>query len=141
MPRTKKTRPTDAPSNEEQSMELDRIVHEPSRLRILAALNSMEEAGFKYLEDITKLPSGNLSTQTSKLEEAGYITIRKKFKGKFPESRYSITPAGKAAFASYKERMRALLQDHQDQSAYQQQSNNTFGTSPQTLPKTEPGVS
>ena len=96
-----------------EALTLDRVVHEPARLAILAVLNSAAEVDFAFLLMATGLSKGNLSKQTSKLEEAGYITIRKYFKGKIPATGYRITPLGKAAFAAYWERMTALGQSVQ----------------------------
>jgi DNA-binding transcriptional ArsR family regulator len=93
-----------------EALTLDRLVHEPARLAILAVLHSAAEVDFAFLLMATGLSKGNLSKQTSKLEEAGYITIRKYFKGKIPATGYRITPAGQAAFAAYWERMTALGQ-------------------------------
>ena len=92
---------------------LDRVVHEPARLAILAVLNSAAEVDFAFLLTATGLTKGNLSKQTGKLEEAGYITIRKYFKGKIPATGYRITPAGQAAFAAYWERMTSIGQSVQ----------------------------
>ncbi|GCE21061.1 transcriptional regulator [Dictyobacter kobayashii] len=93
--------------------ELDRIIHEPARLVILAALSKAEEVDFKFLEMVTGLTKGNLSRQASNLEEAGYIEIRKYYKNKIPATGYRITVAGKKAFALYWERMAALQQSFQ----------------------------
>ena len=93
-----------------EALTLDRIVHEPARLAILAVLSSAAEVDFAFLQMATGLTKGNLSRQTSKLEEAGYITIRKYFKGKIPATGYRITAQGKAAFAAYWQRMAAIGQ-------------------------------
>ncbi len=93
-----------------EALTLDRIVHEPARLAILAVLSSAEEADFAFLLLATGLTKGNLSRQSAKLEEAGYITIRKYFKGKIPATAYRITPAGKAAFDAYWQRIASISQ-------------------------------
>jgi DNA-binding transcriptional ArsR family regulator len=87
---------------------LDRVVHEPARLVILAVLNSAEEVDFAFLQTATGLTKGNLSRHASKLDEAGYIEIRKYFRGKVPATGYRLTAGGKAAFAAYWERIRAI---------------------------------
>ena len=92
---------------------LDRIVHEPARLAILAVLNNAEEVDFAFLQTMTGLTKGNLSRQASKLEEAGYITIRKYFKGKIPATGYKLTAAGRQAFTLYWERIAAIGQNVQ----------------------------
>jgi DNA-binding transcriptional ArsR family regulator len=99
-----------------EALTLDRVVHEPARLAILAVLDSAAEVDFAFLLTATGLSKGNLSKQTSKLDEAGYITMRKYFKGRIPATGYRITPAGKAAFAAYWERITALGQSLQQPS-------------------------
>jgi DNA-binding transcriptional ArsR family regulator len=91
-----------------EALTLDRIVHEPARLAILAVLSGAAEVDFAFLLMATGLSKGNLSKQASKLEEAGYIAIRKYFKGKIPATAYHITSLGGAALAAYWERMRSL---------------------------------
>ncbi len=57
--------------------EVDRIIHEPSRLMIVALLSAVAEADFQFLQKSTELTKGNLSVHLSKLEEAGYISYVK----------------------------------------------------------------
>jgi len=93
-----------------EALTLDRVVHEPARLAILAVLSSADEVDFAFMQAATGLTKGNLSRQAGKLEEAGYITIRKYFKGKIPATGYRITPKGRDAFAGYWERLAAIGQ-------------------------------
>lgn len=98
-----------APQGEvHEALTLDRVVHEPARLAILAVLTSADEVDFAFLQAATGLTKGNLSRQASKLEDAGYLTIRKYFKGKIPATGYRITARGRAAFAGYWERLAAI---------------------------------
>lgn len=94
-----------------EALTLDRMVHEPARLAILAVLSGADEVDFAFMQAATGLTKGNLSRQAGKLEEAGYITIRKYYKGKVPATGYCITPAGRDAFARYWERMTAIARD------------------------------
>ncbi len=91
-----------------EALLLDRIVHEPARLAILAVLSSADDVDFAFLQTATGLTKGNLSRQASKLEEAGYIAIRKYFRGKIPATGYRITAAGREALAAYVERLTAI---------------------------------
>ena len=101
---------TGADTDVHEALTLDRVVHEPARLAILAVLSGAEEVDFAFLQAATGLTKGNLSRQASKLEEAGYIAIRKYYRGKIPATGYRITPQGRAAFASYWERIAAIGQ-------------------------------
>jgi DNA-binding MarR family transcriptional regulator len=89
--------------------ELDRVIHEPARLQIVALLAVVEEADFLYLLKTTELTKGNLSTHLTKLEEAGYVEIEKAYRGKIPLTLARLTSKGRAAFESYRKEMTALL--------------------------------
>jgi DNA-binding MarR family transcriptional regulator len=88
---------------------LDRIVHEPARLMVLALLHPLERADFLFLLRETGLTRGNLSAHLTKLEEAGYITVEKGFRGKIPQTTYSLTEEGRTAFRNYRERMKRAV--------------------------------
>ncbi len=81
----------------EELPELDRLIHEPARLSIMTVLGSVKSADFTFLGRVTGLTKGNLSSHMSKLEEAGLITIDKKFVGKKPNTSASLTRAGRTA--------------------------------------------
>lgn len=90
-------------------VEVDRLIHEPARLVIMAVLNTVANADFLYLQRETNLTKGNLSAHLSKLEQAGYIQIEKTFDGKIPRTVCTITEAGQLAFQTYLEKMRGAL--------------------------------
>jgi DNA-binding transcriptional ArsR family regulator len=81
--------------------ELDRVIHEPVRLRILSVLASLELADFTFLVSTLGLSKGNLSSHIDKLERAGYVEVQKRFNGKTPHTDYRITAAGRKALADY----------------------------------------
>jgi DNA-binding MarR family transcriptional regulator len=89
--------------------EIDRLIHEPVRLLLMAHLYVVESADFLFLMNQLGLTFGNLSSHMSKLEEAGYISVEKEFVDKKPLTRLSLTEAGRAAFDDYKARMRHLF--------------------------------
>ena len=90
--------------------ELNRVIHEPARLTILALLSSVKEADFLYLLRETALTKGNLSTHLVRLEEAGYVEIEKTFRGKIPMTLVRLSSAGKAAFQDYRKSMKDILE-------------------------------
>ncbi len=69
----------------------------------MSVLYVIEEMDFIALKVRTELSWGNLSSHVTKLEEKGYIKVRKEIKGKKPRSFASVTPEGKAAFGKYME--------------------------------------
>lgn len=90
-------------------IDVDRIVHEPARLMILAVLSAAREADFLYLLNATELTKGNLSSHLSRLEEAGYVEIEKSFVGKQPRTVARLTAAGREALVAYRRQMQAVL--------------------------------
>lgn len=99
------------PSNEDLAplADIDKLIHEPSRLMILATLHYVESADFLYVERQTGLTRGNLSSHMSKLEEGGYIEITKEFVEKIPRTLLKITPEGRAALQAYSQSMKQVL--------------------------------
>ena len=81
--------------------QLNSIIHEPARLKIMAALTALdkdEQADFTYLKKLLKLTDGNLGAHLSKLEETGYITLEKTFIARKPRTFIKITGKGHDAF-------------------------------------------
>ena len=95
-------------------IKIDRIIHEPARLKIIAHLYVVESADFLFLMRQTGLTRGNLSSHMSKLEAAGYIEIKKEFVDKIPRTLLRLTDTGRAAFQSYRQDMIQVLGDLAD---------------------------
>ena len=81
--------------------ELDRVIHEPARLRIMTLLSGVADADFNFLLSALGLTKGNLSTHAERLERAGYVEIVKSFQGKVPHTRYRLTSEGRRALGGY----------------------------------------
>jgi len=88
---------------------LERLVHEPSRLAILTILSGVKEADFKFLLRISGFTRGNLSVHLSKLEEAGYVNVNKRFINKMPNTVYNLTKEGRKAFTDYLKHMEKII--------------------------------
>ena len=84
------------------AVELDRLVHEPARLKLMSYLYLVEGADFVFLISRTGLTMGNLSAHMSKLEKAGYIKVEKEILNNRPHTMLSLTAAGRTAFESYR---------------------------------------
>jgi DNA-binding MarR family transcriptional regulator len=93
--------------------EVDRVMHEPSRLIIVTILYSLESADFLYLQRETKLTRGNLSSHLAKLEAAGYIEIEKTYRGKIPLTLCRLLKPGRQAFESYHQQLRDFIKQTQ----------------------------
>jgi len=89
--------------------EIDRLLHEPARLRTLVQLAAVNKADFTWLLGQTGLTRGNLSVQMSKLAEAGVVKVDKRFHNNRPQTLFQLTKAGKAALRKYKQSMQGIL--------------------------------
>ncbi len=94
---------------ENVSNELDKIIHERMRLGIISALAANETLSFTDLKNLLNTTDGNISVHARKLEEAGYLTCEKSFKGRVPLTEYRITNGGRAALNRYLNHMEALI--------------------------------
>ena len=84
---------------------VDRIVHEPGRLMVLACLSVVVRADFLYVMRETGLTQGNLSSHLAKLEAAGYVAVEKTFVGKVPRTLLQLTDQGREALRAYRDRL------------------------------------
>lgn len=89
--------------------ELDPILHSQLRLAIVSLLMGVESAEFTFIREQTGATAGNLSVQISKLKEAGYIAVTKKFSNNYPQTLCRITPLGRQKFAEYVEALKDYL--------------------------------
>jgi DNA-binding MarR family transcriptional regulator len=89
-------------------MEIDKIIHEPARLRIMMILAGVEQADFNFLLTTLSLTRGNLSRHVEKLESAAYLKVKKSFNGKIPNTSYQLTQKGSKALAQYWENLDAV---------------------------------
>jgi DNA-binding transcriptional ArsR family regulator len=81
--------------------DIDRVIHEPVRLRILSILTGVDLADFNFFLSTLGLSRGNLSSHMDKLERAGYVNVEKCFNGKMPHTDYQITDGGRKALSDY----------------------------------------
>jgi len=89
--------------------DLDRLIHEPARLRLMSTLYVVEEADFVNVSARTGFSAGNLSSHMAKLEEAGYVEVKKEFVDKRPRTTYRLTDFGRRAFEAYRATVAELL--------------------------------
>ena len=81
--------------------DLDPILHSQLRLSIVSILISVDEVNFNYIKETTQATAGNISIQIKKLQDAGYIDVKKTFKNNYPNTTISITKKGIKAFEDY----------------------------------------
>ena len=80
---------------------LDPLLHNELRLKVMVALDSLDDADFVYLKGLTKSTAGNLSVQITKLEEAGYIKVSRSGEGRGSHTVCRITAVGSRALEAY----------------------------------------
>ena len=93
----------------ERTADLDRVIHERLRLGIVSALAVNESLAFGELKALLRTTDGNLSVHARKLEEAGYVTCTKSFRGRTPHTEYRVTAKGRKALQRYLDHMEALI--------------------------------
>ena len=94
---------------ENVSNDLDKVIHERMRLGIISSLSANTKLSFSDLKKLLDTTDGNISVHARKLEEAGYITCEKSFKGRMPLTEYAITKEGRKALERYLNHMEALI--------------------------------
>ena len=91
--------------------DLDRTIHSPARLMILAYLAAVESVDFIFLMNQVNLTRGNLSSHLKTLEEAGYIDVQKEFVDRMPRTLIRLTNEGRDAIQTYREQMRTVIDE------------------------------
>lgn len=89
--------------------QIDDVIHSRIRTAIMAVLVSVEEAEFKYLKEKINATDGNLSVHIKKLEDAGYLSVKKSFINRKPVSQYKITIKGRKAFENYIKKLESIV--------------------------------
>ena len=100
---------TKSGSSEPMAVDIDRMIHEPARLKLLAQLYVVESADFIFLMRQTGLTQGNVSGHLTKLEDAEYVEIEKGYAGKRPQTIISLTKKGRKAFKKYIQSMQQVF--------------------------------
>ena len=89
--------------------ELDRLIHQRTRLGIVSALAAAGRMSFNDLKAALRTTDGNLSVHARKLEEAGYVKCLKSFEGRMPLTQYELTAKGRKSLERYLDHMEALI--------------------------------
>jgi DNA-binding transcriptional ArsR family regulator len=105
-PAQPRTQSADAASS---ARELDRVIHDRTRLAIVSALSVNDVLSFTELKKLLDMSDGNLSVHARKLEEAGYVACSKSFRKRIPLTEFRLTAAGRRAFERYLDHMEALI--------------------------------
>jgi len=88
---------------------LDDLIHSRIRLAVMALLIAVDEADFVFIKEKVNATDGNLSVHLKKLEDAGYITVKKEFINRKPKTMYSLTKPGRKAFEAYLDQLEKMI--------------------------------
>ena len=88
---------------------IDELLQSRARLAIVAFLAGADEAEFVAVRDATKMTDGNASVHLRKLEDAGYVAVRKRFIARKPQSLYALTERGRMALLAYVAHLESLI--------------------------------
>jgi len=91
----------------------DNLIHQPVRLKIMAALKALppaEQIEFVRLRKIVEATEGNLGAHIQTLEQAGYVTVEKDFADNRPRTRVRMSKQGRRAFEDYVAYLRDLIE-------------------------------
>ncbi len=91
------------------ALDLDRVIHERTRLAIVSALAVNKHLTFSELKRLLDVTDGNLSIHARKIEDAGYVKCVKTFVGRVPKTTFSLTAAGREALEGYLGHMEAII--------------------------------
>jgi DNA-binding MarR family transcriptional regulator len=97
-------------SPDSAAVNLDRVIHERTRLAIVSSLAVNLSLTFSELKELLGASDGNLSVHARKLEDTGYIACTKSFAGRMPKTEFRLTAAGRRALEKYLNHMEALIQ-------------------------------
>ena len=98
------------PTKDAGIQDIDRLIHEPSRLMIMTNLYVVQSADFLFLQHQTGMTPGNLSAHLSKLEDAGYVEVTKEFIERKPHTALALTKEGRAAFKEYRKKVKRFVE-------------------------------
>jgi DNA-binding MarR family transcriptional regulator len=88
--------------------DLDPVIHQPTRLRVMMLLLGVREADFTFILNTLGLTNGNLSIHMRKMEETGYVEMTKSFQGRMPNTTYRLTDLGRRQLAAYWQALDAI---------------------------------
>ena len=98
------------PNSQGNIQNVDRLIHEPSRLMITASLYVVQSADFTFLLHQTGMTPGNLSAHLSKLEDAGYVEVTKEFIERKPHTALALTKKGRMALKEYRRKIKQFVE-------------------------------
>jgi len=94
--------------------DLDALIHQPVRLRLISALAALDEGAeldFTFLRETLGVSDGNLGSHLNKLADAKYVTVHKTFENRRPRTYVKLSRSGQRKFEDYRAALRSILPD------------------------------
>ena len=92
---------------------LNKVFDSRIRLAVMSALIVSDTLDFNSLKEMLDITDGNLSSHIAMLEREAYVSVKKHFAGKKPQTIYSLTAAGKRAFSEHIDALEKLIRTSQ----------------------------
>ena len=89
--------------------ELDKIIHQPIRTRVMAILANEMECDYTSLKKKLEVADGQMSTHMKELLSCGYVQMEKSFVDNKPKTTYKITKEGRKKFSEYVSALKKLI--------------------------------
>ena len=103
--------PRQTPESRSDSLaQLDKLLEHRSRLGVCVLLADAEKIAFTSLKQLVKESDGNMGAHLRKLEDAGYISVDKRFEKRKPVSWYQLTGNGRSALQAHLEALQGLIE-------------------------------
>ena len=96
--------------NPESFQQLDKVIHEKSRMAIMSMLAASTELSFTELRDALNMTDGNVTTHIRTLQKAGYVAVSKTFQDNRPLTTCTLTVPGRKAFGNYVALLEGIVQ-------------------------------
>ena len=98
-------------STELPFVELDDVLQHRARIGAAVLLARHDQLSFSRLKALLQETDGNLGAQMRKLEDAGYVVVRKEFQDRRPVTWYGLTAKGKRALSQHLASLERLIQE------------------------------
>ncbi|MCO5142840.1 MAG: transcriptional regulator [Oligoflexia bacterium] len=89
--------------------ELDQVIHQPIRTKILALLLNSGKCDYSTIKSTLDLTDGHMSTHMKVLTAEQYVEVEKSFVDNKPKTTYKVTKFGKKKFAEYIESLKEII--------------------------------
>lgn len=88
---------------------IDRLLEHRVRLAICVLLTRYDRLSFSRLKELTGETDGSLGAHLRRLEDEGYVSVKKEFVDRKPVSWYRLTAVGRKALSDHLNALAGLI--------------------------------